>query len=250
MTVTGERAVTADGGFNPSWQRHRANYALAVRFLGGGRVLDLGCGVGHSIDLLAPRESVGVDRDAAALAGQPRETRVCDMRELPFEAASFASVLAMHSIEHVPDPERVVAEARRVLEPDGVAVLTTPNRLTFARPNEIIDPYHYVELDPDELRELCGGGFGRVEVRGIFGSERYLRFAARERRKLDALLRRDPFALRRLVPRAARRRLYDRRLTRERTSAAADATAITLDDFELRAEGVARAQDLVAVCRP
>ena len=32
-----------------------------------------------------------------------------------------------------------------MLEPDGVAVFVTPNRLTFARPDEIIDPYHYVE---------------------------------------------------------------------------------------------------------
>ena len=40
---------------------------------------------------------------------------------------------AVHSIEHVPDPERALAEVARVLEPGGVAVFVTPNRLTFAR---------------------------------------------------------------------------------------------------------------------
>ena len=74
----------------PTWQRHVAAYALAEPELGAGRVLDLGCGVGHSFHLLAPRETVGVDLDAAALAGQDRETVVADMRALPFADGSFA----------------------------------------------------------------------------------------------------------------------------------------------------------------
>ncbi len=63
-------------------------------------------------------------------------------------------MLSVQSVEHVPDPERVVAEAARVLEPDGVAIFVTPNRLTLGRPDEIIDPYHYIEFDPEELRRL------------------------------------------------------------------------------------------------
>src|SRR3954465_4983679 len=102
------RVRTAQGGFNPPWQRPVAAYGLCAPLLGPGRVLDLGCGVGHSFALLAPRETVGVDLDAHALRGQERETRVADMRALPFSAGSFASVLAVQSIEHVPDPERVL----------------------------------------------------------------------------------------------------------------------------------------------
>lgn len=88
MIVIGERAVTAAGGFNPSWQRHRANYALTAPLLPPGKVLDLGCGVRHSVDLLAPRSSVGVDLDQEVLDGQERETVVADMRKLPLNPAS------------------------------------------------------------------------------------------------------------------------------------------------------------------
>ena len=119
MKVTGERVVSPVGGFNPTWQRHVAAYALSEPYLGPGRLLDLGCGVGHSYHLLAPRETVGVDIDSQALAGQDRETVVADMRRPPFEDGSFYSVLSVHSVEHVPDPERVVAEAARVLDPTG-----------------------------------------------------------------------------------------------------------------------------------
>jgi SAM-dependent methyltransferase len=220
VRVSGERVSTSAGGFNPTWQRHVAAYAAAAELLPPGRVLDLGCGVGHSFALLAPRETVGVDLDAEALAGQERETIVADMREVPVPSASFASVLSVQSIEHVPDPERVVAEARRVLEPAGTAVFVTPNRLTFGPPDEIVDPYHHVELDESELRE-----------------------------RLDRLLRRDPLRLRRLVPRRARQVAYDRMLRRARADGRPEEEAIDVSDFELRAGPLDDALDLVAICR-
>jgi ubiquinone/menaquinone biosynthesis C-methylase UbiE len=162
--VTGERAVTGAGGFNPAWQRHTSAYREAAHLLPAGRVLDLGCGIGHSFQLLAPRETVGLDIDPTALEGQQRETVVADMRSLPFPEDSFASIVSAHSIEHVPDPDPVLAEAARVLEPDGAAIWVTPNRLTFGRPEEIIDPYHYIEYDPSQLQQLCSRHFGRVTV--------------------------------------------------------------------------------------
>lgn len=250
MTVTGERVSTSEGGFNPTWQRHVAAYGLCAPLLGPGRVLDLGCGTGHSYHLLAPRQTVGVDIDAAALDGQERETHVADMADLPFADRSFGSVLSVHSLEHASDPDRVLAEAARVLRPEGVAVFVTPNRMTFGRPDEIIDPYHHFEWDAAQMRSLCLTRFGRVELRGLFGSDRYLRFAARERGRLDRLLALDPLRLRRFVPRTVRQRLYDRMLTRARVDPDPLAAAITPDDFSLRSGDLAAALDLIAVCRP
>src|ERR1700758_4390316 len=134
------------------------------------------------------------------------------MRELPFADGTFASVLSVQSIEHVPDPERAMREVARVLAPGGVAIFVTPNRLTFGRPDEIIDPYHYVELDGRELAALCARHFARVRLLGLHGSPRYMAIHDDERRELARLLARDPLRLRRLVPRRARQRLYDRRL--------------------------------------
>jgi len=249
MRVTGERVATPEGGFNPTWQRHVAAYGLSEQFLPSGRVLDLGCGVGHSYHLLAPRESVGVDIDAEALAGQERRTLTADMRELPFDDGEFASVLSVQSLEHVPDPERVLAEVVRVLDPGGIAVFVTPNRLTLGRPDEIIDPYHHVEFDAGELEELCGRHFKEVEIRGLFGSERYMELFDEERATLGRLLARDPLRLRRLVPNRAKRRLYDAMLRRHRRDTDPRAAAIEPADFELRDRNLAEALDVCAVCR-
>ena len=246
--VTGERVVTAAGGFNPTWQRHVAAYALCAPILPPGRVVDIGCGVGHSYHLLTPRETVGVDVDPGALAGQDRETVVADMRELPFADGSFDAAISVHSIEHVPDADRALAEVARVLRPGGSAAVVTPNRLTFGRPDEIIDPYHYVEYDPEQLAAVAARHFGSVETAGIFGSERYAELVAAERGKLDALLRLDPLRLRRAVPRRVRQRLYDRRLTRERAAPAPEALAIGVEDFRLERQDLERCLDVVAIC--
>ena len=246
--ITGERVTTAQGGFNPSFQRHRAEYALCASLLGDGRVLDLGCGTGHSWTELAPRETVGVDLERSALAGQGRETHQADMRALPFEPASFASVVSIQSIEHVPDPERVLTEVGRVLVPGGRAIFVTPNRLTFGRPTEIIDPYHYVEYDPRQLRELCAAFFENVEVLGLQVSPRYRAIHDDERRQLDRLLALDPLRLRRLIPRRVRQRLYDRRLSGDRVTPRPGALEIGPEDFWLSPAELDGAIDLFAVC--
>jgi len=246
--VTGERVSSAANGFNPTWQRHVAAYALCAPFLPAGKVLDLGCGVGHSFELLG-RESVGLDLDRAVLDGQERETVAADMRALPFPAASFASVLSVQSLEHTPDPRRVLAEAHRVLKPEGVAVFVTPNRLTFGPPGEIVDPYHYVEFSARELRQVCGEVFKAVELRGVFGSRRYLELVAAEKRALDRVLRHDPLRLRRLVPRRVRQALYDRALRARRAGPDPHAAVIDLSDFELKDDPLDEALDLVAICR-
>lgn len=249
MKITGERVASPEGGFNPTWQRHVAAYKLSEPYLDDGLVLDLGCGVGHSYHLLEPRETIGVDIDPGALAGQERRTVVADMRDLPFEDGSFGSVLSVQSLEHVPDPERVLAEVARVLEPDGVAVFVTPNRLTLGRPDEIIDPYHYIEFDHAELGRLCERSFERVEVRGLFGSPRYMEIFDQERATLDRLLGRDPLRLRRLVPMRAKQWLYDAMLHRHRGDEDPRAGSITADDFHLGDSNLEAALDVCAICR-
>jgi hypothetical protein len=68
--------------------------------------------------------------------------------------------------------------------------------------------------------------------------------------RMERMLRRDPLRLRRLVPRRARQVLYDLLLTRSRVNRSdTRAAAIGPEDFELRADGLEAAFDLVAVCR-
>jgi len=74
-------------------------------------------------------------------------------------------------------------------------------------------------------------------------------FSASEREQLDALLRKDPLKLRRFIPRRPRQILYDWKLGRARRATTSPASEFTIDDFELRPEGLEEALDVVAVCK-
>jgi SAM-dependent methyltransferase len=252
MKLTGERVTSSESGFNPTWQRHVAAYDLIAPFMSGGPVLDLGCGVGHSYERLAGGPTVGLDLELDALRGQNRPVVRADMRRIPLRSGSVRSVASVQSVEHVPDPGRVVAEVARVLSRDGVAVFVTPNRLTFGRSDEIIDPWHYIEYDAAQLESVCGASFGSVEIRGLFGSARYLEFHHSELARLERFLRLDPLRLRRLLPRRGRQWGYSVMLERSRGRGRAPhpvAGQITVADFSLSQNGIEACLDLVAVCR-
>jgi SAM-dependent methyltransferase len=250
--VTGERATTSAGGFNPTWQRHVAAYREVGKLLPAGHdpVLDLGCGLGHSYPLLGEHRTIGLDLGFDALRGQARPVVRADMRQIPLRDHAVGAVVSVQSVEHVPDPQRVLADVARVMASDGTAVFVTPNRLTFGRPDEVIDPWHYIEFAPAELAALCKRSFAEVEILGLFGSERYLEFYASEAETLDRVLRLDALRLRRLVPRRGRQWGYDVMLHRYRRAEVHPlAESITVDDFFVGRDDVERCLDLIAVCR-
>jgi ubiquinone/menaquinone biosynthesis C-methylase UbiE len=98
-------------------------------------VLDLGCGAGTFTVDLARRgiEVVGADVAEAALARARARSSNLDLRlvpfdgPLPFEDNSFTLVWASEVIEHVADTARWLSEVRRVLQPRGRLLLTTPS---------------------------------------------------------------------------------------------------------------------------
>jgi 2-polyprenyl-6-hydroxyphenyl methylase/3-demethylubiquinone-9 3-methyltransferase len=101
------------------------------------RILDVGCGAGFLSNHLARAglEVHGLDasRESLAVAERHDETRSVryqsgDALSLPYADASFDVVCAMDFLEHVEAPDRVVAEAARVLRPNGLFFFHTFNR--------------------------------------------------------------------------------------------------------------------------
>ncbi|MDG4839755.1 methyltransferase domain-containing protein [Micromonospora sp. WMMD967] len=98
--------------------------------LTGRTVIDMGCGSGRAVAELAERgaHAVGVDVDPEMIAvARERwpagEFRVGDATELPLPTGSATYYRADKVLHVLDDPERAVAEARRVLTPGGRAVL-------------------------------------------------------------------------------------------------------------------------------
>jgi len=116
----------------------------ALELLGplDGRVVgDVGCGDGRYIDALrwAGAHVVGVDLSIGMLAGvqSPPTLIAADAQSLPLTDASLDVVMMMHMLYHVPDPGIAVAEAARVLRPDGKLLVATNGRRHLAEMNEL-----------------------------------------------------------------------------------------------------------------
>jgi 2-polyprenyl-6-hydroxyphenyl methylase/3-demethylubiquinone-9 3-methyltransferase len=101
------------------------------------KVLDVGCGAGFLSNYLAGLGHFVTGIDAASdsldvacrydATGTARYV-VGDAMSLPYPEGSFDVVCAMDFLEHVDEPERVIAEASRVLSPAGLFFFHTFNR--------------------------------------------------------------------------------------------------------------------------
>jgi SAM-dependent methyltransferase len=142
---------------------HRARYRFGAQVVAGKKVLDASCGVGYGLEILSTAGAasvIGVDvsteaiGEAKARFGEYAEELVeADLRKLPFEDDSFDAVVSFETIEHVEEPERALAELDRVLRPDGILVISSPNPDGYVGGNE----HHVHEFRPAELREAVGG---------------------------------------------------------------------------------------------
>jgi 2-polyprenyl-6-hydroxyphenyl methylase/3-demethylubiquinone-9 3-methyltransferase len=143
--------------------RHRNPWIAQVIGPEPMRVLDLGCGAGFLSNDLAVRghDVTGLDpeRDNLVVArAYDRSRSACyvagDAREVPFADDSFDVVCAMDLLEHVDEPERIVAEAARVLVPGGLFFFHTFNRTQLANLIVIKGVELFVRNTPPDLHVL------------------------------------------------------------------------------------------------
>lgn len=123
--------------------RRMRQMLAAVQASGASRVLDLGCGRGlfpaelhrrlgvqaHGLDVFEPEE---VAADGWCYTGGDL---TCG---LPYGDGRFDCVTLGEVIEHLPDPDRLLGEIRRVLAPGGRLVVSTPNLVCWA--NRVLVP--------------------------------------------------------------------------------------------------------------
>jgi len=161
-----------------SVRRHNAftsaRYEVILSALGkvqGQLLLDIGGGDGTLSYLIAERGAQTVTIDTAQMAlrfaqgefvrrRMTARTVAASAYTMPFPTGTFDAAACSDVIEHVQLPERLLAEAARVLRPGGRFVLTTPLRVT----EKPLSPMHVQEFFPGELADLLSQAFSGVTV--------------------------------------------------------------------------------------
>jgi SAM-dependent methyltransferase len=101
-----------------------------VNKLPPGRLLDVGCGLGHLLSGVDPRwerHGIEISEYAAERATEHGVIFHGDLTSANYPDRFFDVVTLYHVIEHMEDPERELREIKRVLKPGGWLIAGTPN---------------------------------------------------------------------------------------------------------------------------
>lgn len=145
-----------------------------------GRLLDVGCGIGHFLAVAESRgwEAVGLEVSGSGLqqltrlkAEQGWRFQVCgeDLLRANFLEGSFKAVTLFEVLEHLIDPMANLRKINTLLEQGGIIYLTTPNfdslsRYALAGRWRSITPEHLYLFNPRTLRS-CLEAAGFIPVR-------------------------------------------------------------------------------------
>lgn len=160
LGFTGERMTSQLGGQIEIEHMHRYLWA---RDMGANLdVLDIASGEGYGSALLAQKAKsvVGVEIDAGALqhaiAAYPRPNLTFlqgEALKIPLDDASVDLVVSFETIEHIMEHERFILEMKRVLRPNGVVMISTPDRDLYSV-GGYSNPFHLKETSREEFIEL------------------------------------------------------------------------------------------------
>jgi SAM-dependent methyltransferase len=109
-----------------------AGFSKYVTKVAGGRILDVGCGNGHTLSVY---KGLGwhtfgneLGEDSARLAKQAgHEIFLGELRAAEYPNSFFDAVTMWDALEHIHDPLSTLCEIRRILKPDGRLYISVPN---------------------------------------------------------------------------------------------------------------------------
>lgn len=197
---TAERA----GGFAQVNQyvlsRHLFAYVQAIEYI-GDVVLELGCGNGYGMNLLADRclSYTAIDKCLPGKLQLNAKTALFKSK-LPFLGNignnSFDTVICFQVIEHIKNDSKLLSEIYRVLKPGGKLLLTTPNiDMSLTR-----NPYHIREYNTAAIERQFANVFDAFTVYGVKGNNKVMEYYGANKTAVDRIMRWDVLNLQHRLP--------------------------------------------------
>lgn len=171
LPSTGERLLT--GSFDRLSVEHLHRYAIAISLCKNLDVLDIASGEGYGSNLLASvaKNVCGVDISLDAInhasAKYIRENlsyKVGSADSIPLPEQSVDRVISFETLEHHDLHEEMFTEIKRVLRKDGIAMISTPDKLNYSDIPKQNNEFHVKELYLEEFRALAKKHFKHATI--------------------------------------------------------------------------------------
>lgn len=168
---TGERLETFV--FNESTIEHLHRYALAMELATGKKVLDIACGEGYGSNLLAQKalHVTGMDIDKSSIEKAKEkysksniEFKVSTAEKILAPDNEFDLVVSFETIEHLEEHAQLMRELKRVLKPEGLVIISTPDKMNYSDNRNYKNPFHKKELYRNEFEALLKTAFTEIKV--------------------------------------------------------------------------------------
>ena len=155
---------------------HLSRYYAVAPYCRGKRVLDAACGMGYGSNHIADfaEHVTGIDIAPKVIEYDRKNYRkgnlnflTASIEKLPFEDNSFDIVVSFETIEHVNSDiqHSFCEEVRRVLAPDGVFIVSTPDKKWYTDAHgNWKNQFHVHEFYYDEFKECLSGYFTNIEM--------------------------------------------------------------------------------------
>jgi ubiquinone/menaquinone biosynthesis C-methylase UbiE len=164
---------------SPWLGEHLHRYQVAQSYIKPNmRILDIATGEGYGAAMLAqanPTTRVtGADAEQASVDQcKQRYAKAAnlnfqleDATKLSFADNTFDLVVSFETLEHVPDYAAMLRELNRVLKPDGLLLLSTPNFPINSPTGKIFNPYHVKEFTLAEMEQILPLALDNMQILG------------------------------------------------------------------------------------
>ena len=163
-----ERVVPNNVEQKSLFQEHLVRYHFASNFIQNKSVLDAACGTGYGSSLLLEKGSskvTGIDNSIEAINFCKKNYfkknlnfELGNCEKLTFKKSEFDIVISFETVEHLENPNQFLIETKRVLNENGILIISTPNIETYQENN----PFHKHEFTTNEFKTFLKKNFKNV----------------------------------------------------------------------------------------
>lgn len=165
LEFTGERFVPELEGEIEI--EHMNRYTFAREFVSGKDVIDIACGEGYGSELFSrtAKSVLGVDIDKETINHAKKKYVKPNLSfkegsclQIPANDQSADILVSFETLEHIVEHDQFMAEVKRVLRPNGILLISTPNTEVYTH-DDYKNEFHLKELSEQEFKQLLNKHF-------------------------------------------------------------------------------------------